>query len=868
MGFGFSGPAQPANRRGGKPAARPRKLSLDLLHRLECKACPLNASDALHPKIPAAGSKSPLIYVLGEAPGAEEDRHKSHFIGAAGEHLRRALFDIAGADESDVRWNNVIRTRPPKNRDPDEVEIECCRPSIIKDIEQHKPKAIFGFGNVPLKWMLGDTGIQHKWRGRRVPVKVGKHECWFYPMVHPSAVVRMKQRNYGNTDVTSELDRMFQLDLKRAVKEVYSSKTPVAAPHTPAIAMEGLSWVTGRAPGDLQTVLDKLKWFAKQEFVGYDYETRNIRPYLPTSSICTVALSTGDESFAFPIDHPEAGWSPAQKETINAALTVFLEDPHPRKLVHSLGFEMEWTAVKYGRRLIRAGRWEDTMSQAVILDERMGGNKPGCLSLDFQVIENFGFSLKKLSNLNVKKIWTEPVVKVLRYNALDAKYHCLLYKRLDARLTKVKMQHLYQLKLRQKPTAILTQIKGVPVDLKEVNRLHKLYTGRLETTLAKIRDSDSAKAFRRATMEDFVPSKDEHIKLLLMKFEGIDPELFKNQDGDFTTDEDHLSKMDSDIAKMIVEWRGYAKIDSTYVIPLLPESGNLYKGNLLHALLNTTFAVTGRTSSEDPNIQNFPKREHKEIRNQIKDPRGRIFFAVDYGQIEARVIAMASKDKAFVKALWEKYDVHMEWAERLAYAYPRRIGGKKMLKDKEAMKAFRADVKNQWTFPLFFGATLDRASQELKIPAEAITAEYDKFWEVFEGVHTWQEDLMKSYKKTGYVETLTGRRIRGPLSRNQLFNYPIQGAAADIALDGMNRLSEREVWDLQPNMFLHDDLTFVFDENKLDDYAEIIIDEMLTVPFDFVNVPISVECSIGPSWGQLEEVEKYFSNEWNRKQHV
>src|SRR5262249_26087596 len=138
----------------------------------------------------------------------------------------------------------------------------------------------------------------------------------------------------------------------------------------------------------------------------------------------------------------------------------------------------------------------------------------------------------------------------------------------------------------------------------------------------------------------------------------------------------------------------------------------IYPDKLVHAQFNTFFAETGRLSCEDPNLQFFPKREEatRELRLPISAPPGCYVLAIDYGQIEARVIAMFTKDKNFVKSLWERYDVHMEWAERLSRAYPNRVGGSKNFTDKKVMKNFRTDIKNQWTFPLFFGAKLESAA--------------------------------------------------------------------------------------------------------------------------------------------------------------
>ena len=172
------------------PPGKTGSLPIELLHRSECKACPLNNQYGLaHPHMEPTGSKRPVVYMLGEAPGADEDKSGEQFVGKAGKTLRSR---IPEEWEDHLRWNNCVRTRPRSgdaNRPPTPVEIECCRPSVVRDIEASKPRAIFGFGNVPLEWSTGQAGIT-KWRGRRFPLKVGKHTCWYYPMFHPSYVNR------------------------------------------------------------------------------------------------------------------------------------------------------------------------------------------------------------------------------------------------------------------------------------------------------------------------------------------------------------------------------------------------------------------------------------------------------------------------------------------------------------------------------------------------------------------------------------------------------------------------------------------------------------------------------------------------------
>ena len=142
------------------------------LHQLECHACPLNRTKHQeHPKMGPTGAELPIVYILGEAPGKTEDEEGVQFVGDSGQFLRDR---IPNEWIEYIRFNNVIRDWPidrfGKNRTPHPTEIECCRPSIERDIEQSQPAAIFGFGNIPLNWALERGGIMTA-RGRKFPVK-------------------------------------------------------------------------------------------------------------------------------------------------------------------------------------------------------------------------------------------------------------------------------------------------------------------------------------------------------------------------------------------------------------------------------------------------------------------------------------------------------------------------------------------------------------------------------------------------------------------------------------------------------------------------------------------------------------------------
>ena len=826
------------------------KAETAVLHELGCKACPL----AFEPgDMAPTGSNTPLIYILGEAPTTAEVEHGVQFGGRSGEWLEQQIPDKFF---SHIRWNNVVRSHPPKNRTPERVEIECCRPSIVRDIEQTKPQVIFGFGNTPLHWLTEFSGIRF-WRGRRTPVRVGSHVCWYYPFLHPKQILT---ETYSEEEV-----RMAVFDLARAFADLEQLPIPVA--HTPEQATANIECLI-----DVRTIERALQWASQQMFVGVDYETNCLRPYESNAKLLTIAVGTPEKAFAFPYEHDSAPFSHVQFSAVHDLWQRFLLKAACRKVAHNLTFEMEWSAVLFGEDTLRVRPWDDTASAAAVVDERSGKTKPGCFSLEFLVQQYFGVNIKKIANVDRTKLADAPLDVVLRYNGMDAKYHAALWEKLRDTIVSEKTSEAYELSLRRVPTVVLSQVKGVPVDQKRVKELQKKYNKLVSDTEKSIARLSVIQDFERRRGRAFNPYSNPDILYVfekMLKCEEVVIYDKRSREEKRSTNEDVLNKINHALAKHILTLRSVSGTKSKYIDALLvdDEDSVIYPDGLIHTSFGTYFAETGRLSSSNPNLQNFPKRdaETKEVRSSISASSGHVCLAFDYGQIEARVIAMFTKDKVFCKSLWDRYDVHGAWAERIAYDYPQRVGGKKMLQDKKAMKDFRTDIKNQWTFPLFFGAKLSSAAGYLNIPERILTKHYDAFWEEFEGVYAWQQDLLNFYHEHGYVECLTSRRRRGPLSPNQIFNSPVQGTAADIVLDAMSRLSETGDPELQPEINIHDDFTYLrVPIARVDEIAEKIIGMMIDVPFKWVNVPIQIEMSCGPNWAELEEVGVYASDTWGK----
>ena len=812
---------------------------------LGCKICPLKKAGASNPDIQPDGDSKAVLYFLGEAPEEADDQQAKPFVSESGQLLRktipRDLIDYC-------RFNNVVRTRPPKNRKPEEVEIECCRTSIETDIETVKPVVIVAVGTTALQWLINESDIA-KWRGRFFPIKVGSHVCWGYAIYHPAYIISKQRLSRQGKVMKTEYDHVFKLDLENLNKSLESLDDPYYIDNN---HLADVVWTEGlKADRELEKVLKWIGIMKNSKMIGYDYETNCLRPFENQSLILTLALANDKLACAFPIDYPEA-WSESQNKKIKDALKDLFRSP-VKKICHNVKFEMEWTGDKFGKEFINTDTWEDTQAQAYVMDERQG-----MLNLDVLIRLHFGFWLKDLSNIDRSRMMDYPLSKILPYNGLDAKWTRRLFVIQKQKLDKEpKLKNCYQSLLETAFTLTETQMRGILFDPTNHAQLTQQYTEQLDSINEQINKLPEVKTFKDRFNQTFNPASPEHILRCFKNILNLDEEL-KTEKGGYSTNESQLSKLkDYEIAKLILNYRGIAKKISTYLEPY--PGYVMQKTGRIHTSFNPYDTRTSRLSSNSPNLQNLPNKTGKEVRKMIVAPPDHWMVLADYGQIEARLIGISSQDEVFCEALWNSYDVHMEWAEIIAGEYPKIIGGSHKLNDPSAMKKFRAAIKNRWVFPAFYGAQPASISKAMKLPLEITLDIFKEFWRTFKGVKEWQKWFLKRYDDLGYTETLLGIRRRAPLSMNAILNSPIQGLASQICLAGMNRLNAKGI---ETIMQIHDDIPSYVHNDDLEETVDIIAKELCYVPHPFVNVPISVEISIGKDWYNQELVGTFESTQF------
>lgn len=787
-----------------------------------CDSCPYNQLKILSPKMKPTGSNKPRIYILGEAPGKNEDQQGKQFVGKAGQTLRACL--PSNTPKEWIRWNNVVRCFPPGT--PTNRALSCCLKYLIEDIERTKPKVIIGFGAIPLQALLKENTITN-WRGRQVPIKVGNHACWYFPCLHPSYVNRMGQ---------DYLYDCFKNDIWEAIDKVVmgmGTQSPII-PTTREITSNIATYDAKRA----KLGVEKLQKIVHgHSLLALDIEANTLRPYHKKSKILSIAFTnTNDETIALE-------WCPIVADQVYDILTKH----NAGIIIHNLAYELEWFYHVFDRdKRILWRNWEDTQAQAFTLDERKR-----CHSLDFLTLEYFGFRIKSVYNLNRKRLEGYSVKRLLEYNGLDSKWTMKLYHKQKNKIGGSLFKP-YRMYVDRTPALVSMQAQGLDIDFNKVEHLRKKFNKELLVAKKKLSKVGPIKNLQITTGKPFNPCSPAQVSKL---FYSIGSPLPNTREE--TLDKYRTHEVYGPIISAILKVRGYEKLLSTYLNNLTRDSALVYPDGKIHTQYNGLFVSTGRLSSEEPNVQNFPIRKHPEIREVIVAPNGWKLLKGDYKQIEVCVLAMASKDRKLIDAITNGVDIHWEEADALRKIYPGILDHKMVLGDKKKLRTF---VKSEIVFASFYGSYPKSISKRIGIPDKYLVQWQSGFWDRYKGVKRWQREVKHFYDAYGYIETLNGRRRRMPLEPTILFNSPIQGSASDITIAAMIRLCKaghRVV------LNIHDDLTTLIEDSP--NYGETV-DEitqlMLMRSFDWMITPISVELSIGQDWNNLGVIGTYSSEDF------
>jgi len=782
------------------------------------------------------GRKQVDVYFIGESPSEADDARGVPFSGDSGNLIRRELRDW----HISYGFSNVVRCHTPSGRSALGGEVSACWSGFgLPDLLEARPKVIVPLGNAALNRFF--DGSVFDWNAVAVPHKLTPdYNAWIFPLHHPSYLQQIEQKdNRGESDLT----KLWRKALVKIHEDIAQRQVPIIP--TDEEIRAGIQLVL---PNNLAHAR-RLLLERAPGVVSIDLETTCLMPWENGAKILSASITTAEYTVCWLVDHPENPHPKAARQ-----LLIDVCNAADGLIAHNAIFEQRWMGWLAGLQAF-GWRWHDTMARPFAELGIIKGNRqqeegiPGRLaSLGKQTRLHFGFDVKQITHVDPLQWRTTPVEKFLLYNALDSKWcRAVWFQPLDP-------VPAIEVARQGDATRAMAAIswRGMLVDPQELaTQGAKLETNIKNLTQVISRDKDVVR-WESKNRTIFNPSSPD----MVAKFFGLEG-----------ADEEALRVVDTGLSKQILALRKQEKLFSTYIQGIKTLT---YPDGLLHPEFGTMLVGTGRTNSRNPNAQNMPKRENKELRRVVVPPKGFALVSIDYAQLEARGIAIATRDPTMLTYVWNDEDIHREWAEALFRAFPA-IADRlcpNATEEKKIIARVRGEIKNGFVFPSFYGAGVPKCAGELQVPQDTLRPILDQFWRKYAAARKWQDEVHGFYAEHLYVETMTRRRRYGPLSWTEQLNSPIQGTGSDIVVDASIQLLDLacETNDVcfVPMVNIHDDLSFYLPLTELDRYIEAIARVMVTPRYTWCTVPLKVEVSVGEhNWSDQRELRSYQTGDFH-----
>ncbi|MGR2893446.1 DNA polymerase I [Vibrio vulnificus] len=585
--------------------------------------------------------------------------------------------------------------------------------------------------------------------------------------------------------------------------------------------------------------LDKLK---ASELFAFDTETDSLDYMVANLVGLSFAVAEGEAAYV-PVAHDYLD-APEQldRDWVLAQLKPLLEDDTKAKVGQNLKYDASVLA-RYGIEM--KGIKHDTMLASYVYNSVGGKHDMDSLALRF--LQHSCISFEQLAGKGKNQLTFNQIDlnEAAVYAAEDADVTLRLHNRLFANIEQdEKLKAIYQeIEVPLVPVLSRMERTGVLIDDMKLSAQSQEIAVRLGEL--------EQKAYEIAG-QPFNMNSPKQLQTILFEQMGL-PVIKKTPSGSPSTAEEVLQELalDYPLPSVIMEYRGLAKLKSTYT-DKLPKMINPHTGRV-HTSYHQAVTATGRLSSTDPNLQNIPIRneEGRRIRQAFVAPHGYKILAVDYSQIELRIMAHLSGDQALLDAFQQGKDIHAATAAEIMGVSIEQVSSEQRR---------RAKAVN---FGLIYGMSAFGLAKQLGVPRGEAQAYMDKYFERYPGVMQYMEDTRSNAAQHGYVETIFGRRLHLPeiTSRNVMrrkaaeraaINAPMQGTAADIIKKAMllvdQWIQEEGNGRVKLLMQVHDELVFEVEESCLTEIESKV--QQLMESAAQLNVPLVAEAGHGDNWDQ------------------
>lgn len=599
------------------------------------------------------------------------------------------------------------------------------------------------------------------------------------------------------------------------------------------------------AEKDYETVLSQEsldKWLEKikrAELFAFDTETTSL-DYMKARIVGVSLAVKANQAAYIPLAHNYPG-SPSQlpRDEVLDQLRPLLSSDNIIKLGHNLKYDKN-VLLNHGLELNGIGH--DSMLESYVLDSTASRHDMDSLALKY--LGHTTIHFEDVAGKGAKQLTFDqvPIDSASHYAAEDADVTLQLHEKLWPRLrSEPGLKSLYE-QIEIPMISVLSRMEraGVLIDagmLKQQSR-----------ELAEKMAGIEKEAMKQAG-QNFNIASPKQIQSILYEKMGL-PVLSKTPKGQPSTAESVLQELSHtyELPGLILEHRALSKLKSTYT-DRLPGQINDESGRV-HTSYHQAVASTGRLSSSDPNLQNIPIRtaEGRRIRQAFIAPTGYTLLAADYSQIELRIMAHLSADKALVEAFSKNEDIHRATAAEIFSENPDKVTPDQ----RRAAKAIN--------FGLIYGMSPYGLARQLGIDFAEAKDYVERYFERYPAVRQYMEQIRINARESGFVETVFKRRLYLPEinSRNAArrqyaertaINAPMQGTAADIIKRAMVRIHRQILAknrEISMIMQVHDELVFEIETGAITDFTTEIRNIMTDVPE--LSVPVIVDIGTGSNW--------------------
>lgn len=585
----------------------------------------------------------------------------------------------------------------------------------------------------------------------------------------------------------------------------------------------------------LQTWLDKL---SKAELICFDTETTGLDPMIAKLVGMSFSIKAGEAAY-LPLMHDYAG-APDQLpfDATLARIKPLLENPALKKVGQNLKYDKHILA-NHGIAL--NGIAHDTLLQSYVLESHRNHG------MDDLAMRHLGIktiTYEEVAGKGAKSVGFSQVAleQAAEYAAEDADITLQLHETLYPRIApNAKLEYVYS-HIEMPVLDILFDIErtGVLIDSKMLHAQSHEIGQKL---------MDLERQAHELAGQPFNLSSPKQLQEILFDKLGIKP-LKKTPSGTPSTDEDVLQELalDHPLPKVLLEYRGLAKLKSTYT-DKLPRMINPTT-HRVHTSYSQAVAVTGRLASSEPNLQNIPVRtlEGRRIREAFIAPQGSVIVSADYSQIELRIMAHLSQDEGLLKAFAAGEDIHRATAAEIFGC------------EREAVNSEQRRYAKVINFGLIYGMSAYGLASALNIDRASAQSYIERYFARYPGVRDYMQNTRETAKQNGYVETLFGRRLWVPEinspngmrragAERAAINAPMQGTAADLiklAMIAVHSWLAKQKLATRMIMQVHDELVLEVPNAEIDAIKQNLPRLMGDVAK--LDVPLLVELGVGPNW--------------------